>query len=178
MKDLKTVKDNIDQVFEQAKSSSDPNIYLRLGNFLEDLKSNLRERLQENTKSEIQNILRKLEAGENLLSGDIDLLRLWVVGEAQTYVETENNFDDWVRDLGRVVAEIKAVPDGSLNLQKILQLKGLAHDGRRSVADIMNYLEKKERVRLFEESIGDLKDSEKRAHLIGILKYKMISPDN
>ncbi len=178
MGDLKTMRDNIDKVFEQAKSSMDSNLYLRLGNFLEDLKFDLRERLQENTKSDIQNILRKLENGQNPDAKDVDLLRLWIVSEAQSYIETENSFNDWVNDLGRVIAEIKKVPEGSLDLQKIMQLTGLANDGRRSAADIMNYLEKKERIRSFEESIQDLKDNEKRVHLIGILKYKMISPDN
>lgn len=178
MSDLKTVKNNIDDVFQQAKDSMDPNLFLRLGNFLEDLKGDLRERLQEDTKSGMQGVLEKLGKGQKIGSQDVDLLRLWIVGEAQAYIDEENNFSDWVQDLGRIIGAIHDVPSNSLDTGKVLYLTGLVHDARRSVADILNYLEKKERFRLFEEVVSNLDDPEKRAHLIGILKHKMISPDN
>lgn len=139
----------------------------------------IRERLQDITSEQILEVLQRLAAGDHPSEEDLDVVRLWIVGDADSYLRQENNFDDWLDEFDRlreVVARYEGVDCGE---SELLELKGILEDAVRVAHDIANYLEKRERVEQFEAAVAERHswDSAARETLLRILRGKVERPE-
>ena len=63
---------------------------------LDDL---LREQIQSDTSTKIQQIIKKLRSDSDINDTDLTLVKLWLTGDAQAYLEMENDYNGWLSEL-------------------------------------------------------------------------------
>lgn len=154
----------------QNKSSDDFELVERRIN---EFAGTLREFEQSLWEREAKTAIRRLESGEALTEEDQQVIRTFLVADAEQYLALENNFQDWVRDLNRLFDEIQ----GKLNLlerDSIGRLRGVLKDAVRLAPDIRNYLDEHRRIELFDRGLANL-DDQTRATLARLLKEQLRS---
>ncbi len=171
--------DNFNQIIEKLNQDYHTTVqngvgeaYSRFSTIFEELNGYLREYIQEQTDQKIRSVLRKLKDGDSLSQDDIDVIRLWIVDDAEQYCRLENNFKDWQEELKRLVQEISAYKDRPADIQTASELRALFLDGTRVLADIFFYIQQKDRVSKFAQASQQLGPQD-RALLIGLLEQKI-----
>lgn len=176
MADFKELSQRIERSFNDAIKAGDASSYQRLGAIFSDADIQLREYIQEITKNEINRIIQKLETGKEIGVEELRFIKLWIVGDADYYIKLENNFNDWLLEIKRIVNETTKIKESEPDFETASHLRAILEDGKRVIHDIAFYLEKKERIANFEESTLEL-DREERDLLIKLLKNKLVSKE-
>jgi len=140
------------------------------------LSNDLREGIQEKTEGEMMQVIKQLENNEDILSQEIDLIRLWIVGDAKSYLKMENNYEEWIQEAQRLVEAVKSISTKELTPRLMGDLQGIARDATRTLSDITFYKENTERTQKFEDSIKTL-TPENKLFLAEMLKAKLHSTD-
>jgi hypothetical protein len=162
--------------YEQTMAKNAGEAYSRLSTIFEELGSYLREYTQDLTKNDIKKIIQKLKGGEAITDEDKEQIKLWVVGDAEYYAKMENNFEDWKGELKRIIDEINKFRTDDPDIVEASQLRALLRDGSRVLADMFYYIQQKDRLDQFNQSIQDI-DSDERDILIRLLEQKIKSQD-
>jgi hypothetical protein len=139
--------------------------------YLSDVEGYVREIQQSLWAGEAKATIRRLEKGEPLNDADEKLIRSFLVSDAQAYLQHENNFGDWVRELERLVANL-GTRVNTIDRESIAELRGVLKDAIRLVPDIRNYLDEQRRVEKFEQALKDL-DNDSRKLLLSLLKEQL-----
>lgn len=147
-----------------------------LASSFSNLEGYLREYVQEITKKQILEIINKLRKNESLSPEELKYVELWLVGDAEYYTKLENNFADWIDEFNRIINEVKIITekDLPLNLEICNRLRALSKDAVRNISDINYFIEQRERITKFKQSIAQI-DNEERETLIEILSGKLNS---
>ena len=122
---------------------------------LNELDAAAREVQQAMWSGEAQQTLRRLERGEPLTPADQDVIKAFLISDAEHYLAQENNFQDWTAELQRIAGEL-ARRASMLNRESIGSLRGLLKDAVRLVPDIRNYFDERTRVSKFKSAMGSL----------------------
>ena len=138
------------------------------------LYNDLREGIQECTKDEMASLLSKLQNHEDITSQEIELIRLWIIGDALSYIKMKNNYEEWIQEAQRLVDVVKSLSTKKLTPSLMVDLQGVARDVTRTLSDITFYKENLERTKKFEDSIKNLTPDNK-SFLAETLKAKMTS---
>ena len=138
------------------------------------LYKDLRESIQECTKDEMASLLSKLQNNEDITSQEIELIRLWIIGDAHAYMKMENNYEEWIKEAQRLVEVVKDLSSKKLTPSLMGDLQGVARDATRTLSDIAFYKENLERANKFENSIKNL-TADNKLFLAEMLKAKMTS---
>ncbi len=176
---MSEIKDQIkalNEDYQKALKMNDNASYSQLSINIADAEANIREYIQGITKNEIQTIVNKLRNNEQLTKFEIDYIRLWLVSDAEHYIQAENDFENWQNESKRLMDQINALQNSDLNFVEASKLRALLLDLTRTASDINFYLQQKERVEKFNESTKEL-DSEESELLINLLTSKMKSPN-
>ncbi len=176
MADFSGLSSQISRSFYDAEQAGDASSYQKAAALFSESEKALREYIQEKTKGEIFKVIQKLQKGTQLNRDEVDGLKLWIVGDADYYTKMENNFNDWVSELKRIVGEIGKIEASQPSVEAASRLRALLEDGTRVIYDITFFLEKKERVVRFEESTKAL-ESEERDLLVKILSSKLVNKE-
>lgn len=166
----------ISRLISEAVSSASAGKFSQAGIELVDTRNQIREELQELTASAMQPIIKKLQDNEPLSLEEKNLIRLWIVGDAEAYNKMENDFRQWLEDfkrLGEVIGNQANLP---ASLPEMLNLYGSFEDAVRLAADIQFFLEEKERIGRFELAIQNLSEADAEL-LANILQEKLRSPE-
>ncbi len=174
MVNFSNLSERIDKSFSKAERMTDSASYQQIGVIFSNAEAQVREYIQDITKEEIKRIFGKLKSGREITPEELKFIKLWIVGDAEYYVKLENNFNDWLLELKRIIGEINKMKDLEPNVENASHLKALLEDGKRVIFDIAFFLEKKERIRNFEEATLEI-DREERDLLIKLLKGKLVS---
>ena len=141
--------------------------------YLSEVEGYVREVQQSLWADEAKATIRRLEKGEPLTPQDQDLLRSFLISDAQAYLQHENNFADWVRELERLVATLsKRV--AKIDKNTVAELRGVLKDAIRLVPDIRNYLDEQRRVEKFEQALKNM-DKSSCTLLLRLLKEQLRS---
>jgi hypothetical protein len=149
----------------------------RLDQKLRTLAGLCRETFQETLADAYALIADKLERGEPLTSGERTAVELLFTGEATYYLKTENNFDDWISELQRLVAELdRRRAEGLNSLADLMHVQALCRDAMHVTPEVIYYLREKQRVEQFRESLsGEI--SREGGRLLGrMIRDLMASP--
>lgn len=138
------------------------------------LYNDLREGIQECTKDEMASLLSKLQNNEDITSQEIELIRLWIIGDALSYIKMENNYEEWIQEAQRLVEAVKSISTKELTPRLMGDLQGITRDATRTLSDITFYKENMERTKKFEESVKNL-TAENKLFLAEMLKAKLQS---
>lgn len=139
--------------------------------YLSEVEAYAREIQQSLWANEARATIRRLEKGEPLNNSDHELLRTFLVSDAQAYLKNENNFQDWVRELERLIDNL-GTRVNTVDRQSIADLRGVLRDAIRLVPDIRNYLDEQRRVERFEQSLKSL-DADSRKMLLRLLQDQL-----
>lgn len=175
MENFQVIAEQIKNEFNGAFEAKDRSSYEKIENSFDRFEAGLRERIQALTTQAMTGVVKKIKSGGCLDEKDTELVRLWVLGDAESYVKAENNFNDWLSELQRIVAEISVKTDAQPDAEKAFYLRGLLQDGQRLVEDIVWFLEKKERVARFIKP-GQTLDPQERELLARYLIEQIQSP--
>lgn len=139
----------------------------------------VRESLQAITSPEILTVLDRLRAGATPSQDDLDAVWLWIVGDAESYVRQENNFDDWVAEFERLEGVLARFEGRACSQIELLEVQGILEDAVRVGHDIANFLEKRERIERFNEAVREKTEwsREDREFLVRILTGKLERSD-
>ncbi len=166
----------LNEDYEQTKARGTGDAYSKLSTIFEELGKYLREYIQAETGTDIKLVINKLRSGRDLDDEEVDLIKLWIVGDAQYYTQLENNVKDWQNELKRLIEKINQYKETSADVETASYLRGLFRDGSRVITDIFYYLEQKDRIARFQDATWKT-DMDDRAILINLLEKKITSPD-
>lgn len=141
--------------------------------YLNEVDGYVREMQQSAWTNEAKTTIRKLEKGEPLSKPDQDLIRAFLISDATAYLNAENNFQDWKRELQRLVTDLTKRAN-TVTRDTIPELRGVLKDAVRLVPDIRNYLDEKRRVEKFESALNNL-DKPAREMLCRVLREQLFS---
>jgi hypothetical protein len=149
----------------------------RLDHKLRTLAGLCRETFQQTMQDAYTHIAGKLERGDALTAGERAAVELLFTGEAMYYLKTENNFDDWIDELSRLVAELERRREEGLNsLADLMHVQALCRDAMHVTPEVIYYLREKQRVDQFRENLsGEI--SREGGYLLGrMIRDLMASP--
>lgn len=166
----------INRSFYDAEKNSDSASYQNVATIFSECETQLREYIQEITKGEINRIIQKLESRQDINAEELKFIKLWIVGDAAYYTQMENNFQDWLSEVKRIVGEVNKISATEPDFEQASRLRAILEDGKRVFYDISFFLEKKEREEKFTEATLEL-DAEEKDLLAKLLKEKLISKE-
>ncbi len=141
---------------------------------LTQLDGHVRETIQEETADRALAVIRKLETGARLGEDDLELIRLWMVSDAEFYVQLENDHPNWEEELGRLADVLGGHRRSVLTLENLGRIRGTLRDALRVVQDLVYFEQQKRRIRDFEAAIRRL-GREDRLALARLLQQKLES---
>lgn len=160
-------------MIKKAQESEYSEDYQRISSLIHDVKTIIQENIQNKTRADIEAVIHKLENNLRLTDSDINYIRLWIIGDAINYKRMENNFDDWLSELKRLEEVITSYAEnGNLEMGDYYKLQGIMEDSARLIPNIINYLEKKERINNFEQYFRDNYEQNRKI-IIDILETKL-----
>jgi len=175
MTDLKTLLNNLNNDYNQANADKKTGSYWKLSLTVSDFEATLREHVQHITHNEIAGIIKKLKLNSELTKEELKFVKLWIVGDAEHYVRLENNFQDWLDELDRLMDEIKKYDVDKPDYVAASGLRAILLDALRVLGDITFYSKQKDRIENFSKSTVEI-DDEERKLIIRLLEGKIASP--
>jgi hypothetical protein len=175
------LEDLLDRTVERGTRALDSREVLELEAFeqkLRTLDSICRESFQETLRDAYQHIADKLDRGEAIDANERNALELLFTGEAKYYLKTENNFDDWIDELKRLVGELRATRSaGMQSLADLMHVQALCRDAIHVMPEVLYYHREKERVELFRENLHGEISREQGRMLARLIRDLMSSPN-
>lgn len=159
-----------------ADENSEEGYFNKITGLLVSLGDQLREQMQAETSEKMSMIIDKLKADKEITDSDLMLIRLWIVGDAASYVQMENDYQNWLKEINRIFGVIEGLKTQPLSLEKMYQLQGTVRDAIRVIGDIVFFKQQKDRIAKYENASKNL-NSENKLTLAGILKQKLESED-
>jgi len=137
-----------------ALETPDVEHLIELERYVNEVDAYVREVQQSLWASQAKAAIRSLERGEPLTEADREVIRAFIVSDAEGYLAHENNFADWQRELSRLMDDLSRRAN-QVDRNTIADLRGVLQDAIRLVPDIRNYLEERRRVEKFEAALDD-----------------------
>ena len=162
------------ETMKQAQDTMRFDTFQKAGDVLSRGKAYAREQIQKLSSEQIKAIIVKLKGKAALTPDDLNLVRLWIVGDAESYVSMENSFQVWLTEFKRLQGSLGDYEGKELTELDFFNLRGILEDALRVAYDISNFLEKKERIKKFQDVAGS-KDGLDRETLVKILEAKLRS---
>jgi hypothetical protein len=169
MSEIISNKQAIDMNTEEGYFNKVTAQLVSLGNYL-------REQMQAETSEKISMIINNLKSDEEIPESDLMLIRLWIVGDAASYVQMENDYQKWLEELNRLFGVIEELKLQDLSLENMYKLQGTARDAIRVIGDIVFFKQQQERINKFENASKNLNSGNKLV-LAKILKQKLESEE-
>ena len=145
-----------------------------LSGTLVSLDNELREQIQGATAAPISQLIATLRADGPIAPADLELIRLWVVGDAEYYVKMENDFGAWTAELGRLLGVLQSLGRETVTPATMAKMEATVRDALRVSSDIVFYRQQEERLRSFQAATARMTRDDKR-YLADILAQKLNS---
>ncbi len=139
-------------------------------------KNEIRQAIEQATAGAIAAVIGKLENNQPLTEEERKTVKLWVVGDAEGYVKSENNFQDWLKEYRRLMDVITAWESKTGSIQEMVEVHGVLEDAIKLADAVAHYLEDRERVARFENAMSSM-NSEDSKFIAGMLKSMLNSPE-
>jgi hypothetical protein len=166
----------INKIMENALVNMSNDAFQQVGSVLSNNKNDMREAIQKETSTEMRNIIDNLKNNMAISTKEFELIKLWIVGDAESYTKMENNFQDWLQEFKRLETVLKEYDNKECSRNDLFKLHGILQDAIRISYDIANFLDHKERITKFEKAASDVSNLDTDV-LVRILTAKLQSPD-
>ena len=165
---------DLTQAASAALSHRCPDTFASLEKRVSEVEAYTREIQQAMWADEAKRAIRRLEKGDPLDEADKEVIRIFLVSDAERYVALENNFGDWTRELQRLVNDLERRAN-TVDRYSIGDLRGVLKDAIRLVPDIRNYLDEQQRAKKLAQALQHL-DAPSRDMLARLIKEQLRSP--
>jgi hypothetical protein len=162
------------QSMKQAQADNNYESFTSVATELVKSKNAIRQAIEQATMSEIAAIIGKLENRQPLNQAEKEMVKLWVVGDAEGYVKMENNFQDWLQEYRRLTDDISSWESKTGSIQELVEVHGLLEDAIKVADAVAHYLEDRERVTRCENALSNL-NPEDYQFVAGLLKSMLTS---
>jgi len=180
MADAPTVNETIQKTLALASRCTQVETsdnYGLLGDQVEELEAQAREVFQ--STMGFGSLLPKLKSGKPLSPTDLKTLELLIVGDAESFLKYETEFDHWKSEIQQLVGEISKLQSGlqgsGLDVDGLMHLRALCGEVRRVLPAIVYYLDQKERASKFQEATRGPIDAEASRVLAEIVEQMLVS---
>jgi replicative DNA helicase len=164
------------QAMKQAQADNTSESYGYVATELVKSKNGIRQAIEQATAAEVAAIIGKLENQQPLNQAEKEMVKLWVVGDAEGYVKMENNFQDWLQEYRRLMDDIAAWEGKTGSIQELVEVHGLLEDAIKVADAVAHYLEDRERVARCETALSNL-NAEDKKFIAGLLKSLLTSAE-
>jgi hypothetical protein len=170
------VTDQLQQIatFQPLDRNTDEGRFNALSAALVSLEGELREQIQGATEGPVTELIHTLRADGPIAPPDLELIRLWVVGDAEYYVKMENDFPAWMIELERLMGVLQSLSREAVTPATMAKLAATVRDALRVSSDIVFYRQQEERVRSFQDTTARMTRDDKK-YLADILAQKLSS---
>ena len=171
---LASVIDRLKVLMTNAIASRSPDEFETLEQQINRLEATVREMQQSMLSERSKLALKNLRAGRPLSEEEKAILQAVVVGDAESYLRVENNLQDWLNELQRLVGEMERLAR-SEDEAHINQLRGVTKDAVRLMPSLRAYMEEKDRLDRFNNAQTKL-DEPNRQVLAQVVSEMRSSP--
>ncbi len=166
----------ISQVMQQAAARNSSEEFGQVAVDLVKIKDKVREEIQALTTPAIKAIINKLEHNQGLTPEEKETVKLWVVGDAEGFVELEDTLKDWQQEYRDLTAALQEFEGKPVDLDDLVALHGLLEDAIQVADDLAHFLDDQERLVRFQKAIDNL-DAEGSKFVADLLKSELASPN-
>lgn len=138
-----------------ARMALNDSAFRQAGGTINEQRMAAREQMQMKTAPQIAAIIKRLRADQDISPVELDVIRAWVIGDAEGYLHAENDFQHWLAEFRRLQGVLEEYVGRDCSVAELLEVQGILEDAQRVSLDIANYLEKRERVTNFESILAD-----------------------
>ncbi len=164
------------QAMQQAAADNTAAAYSNAATELVKSKDRVRQAIEQATASALAAIIPKLDHNQPLTEAEKQIVKLWVVGDAEGYLEMENSYNDWLQEYRRLKDVIAGCETQAGSIDELVEIHGVLEDAIK-VADAMaHYLDDKERVTRFENALNNL-NAESNKFIANVLKSMLASAE-
>jgi len=121
-------------------------------------------------------IIKELKSDGEITDSDLMFIRLWIVGDAASYIQMENDYQKWLEELNRLFGVIEELKLQELSLEIIYKLQGTVRDAIRVIGDIVFFKQQQDRINKYENASKNL-NSENKLVIAKILKKQLESEE-
>jgi len=164
---------NLKESAEVALNGESAEQFSDFERYVSEVDAFVREVQQSMWAADARATIKRLETGEPLADADLDVIRTFLVSDAEHYLKHENNVPDWRHELKRLMDDLVR-RSNIIDRHTIGDLRGVLKDAVRLVPDLRNYFEERERVAKFERALQSL-DTPSRATLARLMKEQLTS---
>lgn len=164
------------QAMKQAQADNTSESFGYVATQLVKSKNDIRQAIEQATVGAVAAIIGKLENNQPLTEEEKQTVKLWVVGDAEGYVKSENNFQDWLEEYRRLMDVIAAWESKTGSIQELVEVHGVLEDAIKLADAVAHYLEDRERVVRFEKAMTSM-NAEDNKFIAGMLKSMLTSPE-
>ena len=179
MDNTQAVQNKVNQIVQLTVRTQDNETetnYQQLQGSIAELEAMAREASQALLKDKCRPILTKLEDDVSLSDDELRIVRLLLVGDADYYLESEGDLDQWRDDVIRVTGEIEQLQSSDLSeVDNLMRLQALCREAMRVLPDMAYYFRQKERVRNFESTSSGPVSRETRQVVAGLIRSMLDS---
>jgi hypothetical protein len=148
--------------------------YAALTEQLDELETAARETVQGH--ADYRSMLTKLDRGAPLGADELRTLKLLIVGDADSYVKYDDEFDRWKTELKRVLEQIRGLKASDGDAEALMHLRALCREASSVLVPTAYYMEQKERVSHFDHATRGPIDRESGSLLAELVRRMMDSP--
>lgn len=174
---LLEIIDELKMSIQRAQKQGTATNYQLVQMKLSEMSGALREMHQAMTQKAMRVIIKKLDKNQPLTTEEIELVREWIIGDAESYVTIERNFNAWLSLFGRLTGELEEIYHEDISPQKVLELGGLTQIASKLIPSIIFYISEKDRVAAFDRAVSDGIDSYEAEAYKNMLLAKLESTD-
>jgi hypothetical protein len=164
------------QAMQKAQADNTSDAYSYVASQLIKSKNDIRQAIEQATAGTVAAIIGKLETNQALTEAEKQTVELWVVGDAEGYVKMENNFQDWLKEYGRLLEVITAWEGKTGSIQELVEVHGVLEDAIKVADDVAHYLEDRERVGRCQNALRNL-NAEDNKFIADLLKSMLTSSE-
>jgi DNA polymerase I-like protein with 3'-5' exonuclease and polymerase domains len=166
----------VTQAMKQAQADNTSESYGYVATALVKSRNGVRQAIEQATAETVAAIIGKLDNNQPLSDAEKQMVKLWVVGDAEGHVKMENNFQDWLQEYRRLLDVIADWEGKTGSVQELVEVHGVLEDAIKVADDVAHFLEDRERVARCEAALSNL-NAEDNKFIAGMLKSMLSSPD-
>jgi hypothetical protein len=167
---------DMSQAMKQAQADNTSDSYGYVATELVQSKNAIWQAIEQATAEDVAAIIGKLEKNQPINDAEKQLVKLWIVGDAEGYVKMETRFQDWLQEYRRLMDVIAAWGGRTGSVQELVEVHGVLEDAIKVADAVAHYLEDRERVARCETALSNL-TAEDNQFIAGVLKSLMASPE-
>lgn len=169
---LASVINGLKALTREAISTRSPEHFETLEQQINRFEATVREMQQSMLSERSKSALKNLRAGRPLSEEEKSVLQSVVVGDAESYLRVENNLQDWINELQRLIGEMERLARCE-DEATMSQLRGVSKDAVRLMPSLRAYMEEKDRLDRFNRAMANL--DEPNRHILTQVVSEMLS---